>query len=478
MVKISRPECDRSVNSQTLWNPSSKGVSPGTPRPATGNADARSVWGGQSWLRTGIPAGTPAIGRLCRVVDRAVACAALALVLLAATGYAQTAPAAKTVCAQTGDIARQLAQITGWALLHPVPCDFIDKDQLNKYVKETMKKETNPSEIRAEEAVLKKFGFAPPDFDLAKTTVDLLTEQAAAFYDYHRKKLFVAESTPAEMDETVLAHELAHALADQHFNLARYVRKGQDSDDGSTARLAVMEGQATWIMSEYLARKLGQSILTNPMLISAMNAMGDVAGGQFPVFENAPLYFRLTLLFPYTKGLLFQNALLEHDREGGFAEPFQRPPLSTQQILHTDKYFANEKPTKPALPVVHLPGGYKTLVEGSLGELDESVLIEQYGSKEQAARLAPHVKGSWFELRENRNAGRTVLLYAAEWDGEESAREYFALYRTVLERKWKSFRQTSETPDSVAGSGDDGFFKLRRSGNIVTSVEGLPSELN
>ncbi len=422
--------------------------------------------------------GRRTLGSGMRAIRAAVACAALALGLMVPSGHAQTAAGAKAVCAQTGDIARKLAEITGWALLHPVPCDFIDKDQLNKYVKETMKKETSPSDIRAEEAVLKKFGFAPQDFDLAKTTVDLLTEQAAAFYDYHRKKLFVAESTPAAMDETVLAHELAHALADQHFNLAKYVRKGEDSDDGSTARLAVMEGQATWIMSEYMARKLGQSLATNPMLIAAMSAMGDVTGGQFPVFENAPLYFRLTLLFPYTKGLLFQNALVERDRQKGFAEPFQRPPLSTQQILHSEKYFANEKPSKPDLPTVRLPHGYKTLVEGCLGELDESVLIEQFGSKEEAARLAPHWKGSAFQLRENRKAGRIVLLYAAEWDSEESARDYFALYKTALQKKWKSFKSASEAPDSVEGSGDDGLFKLRRSGTVVTSLEGLPTELN
>ena len=73
--------------------------------------------------------------------------------------------------------------------------------------------------------------------------MDLLTEQAAAYYDYDKRKLFIIESTPSDNQEPVLAHELSHALADQHFRLARFIRKGRDSDDGSSARMAVMEGR-------------------------------------------------------------------------------------------------------------------------------------------------------------------------------------------------------------------------------------------
>src|SRR5208337_5695566 len=102
-------------------------------------------------------------------------------------------------------------------------------------------------------------------------TVDLLTEQAAAFYDYDRKKLFITESTPSENQEPVLAHELSHALADQSFNLAKFIHQGRSSDDGATARLAVMEGQATWLMSEFLARKNGQSLKDSPELVAMMS---------------------------------------------------------------------------------------------------------------------------------------------------------------------------------------------------------------
>ena len=370
-------------------------------------------------------------------------------------------------------------------LRHAVPCDFITKDQVNQFLKKRIKETSSPEEVRAEELTLKKFGLIPQDFDLAKNEVDLLTEQAAAFYDYDRKKLFITDSTSSESQAPVLAHELSHALADQNYNLARFIKQGRKSDDGSTARLAVMEGQATWMMSEYLARQSGTSLRDSATLAAAMAnlAAGDESDGnkndsEFPVFDKEPLYLRLTLVFPYTKGMSFQQAVLVRDPQQGFGEVFLHPPVSTQQILHPEKYFEHVAPTDPALPTVHLPHGYKGLVGGELGELEQGILLEQYAGKTRAAALAPHWRGCNFELQENKKAGRVVLLYSTEWDSEDSAAEYFDAYREAMHKKWKSMTVATETADSLTGTGDDGRFELHRKGAIVTSVEGLDPEIH
>jgi hypothetical protein len=398
--------------------------------------------------------------------------AATVAIVWSASALAQTDPRAQKLCGEANTIAIELTKISGMPLRHAVPCDFITKEKINDFLKKRVKEVAKPEEIRAEELTLKKFGLVPPDFDLAGSTVELLTEQAAAFYDYDRKKLFITESTPSDSQEPVLAHELAHALADQSFNLGRFIRQGRKSDDGATARLAVMEGQATWIMSEFLARKNGQSLKSSPALVEMMSNMSETGAGQYPVFEKAPLYERVTLIFPYTKGMLFQNAVFQRDGQVGFAEVFRKPPLSTQQILHPDKYFAGVKPTQPELPNPQLKG-YKGLVGGSLGEIEHSILLEQYGSKDRARELAPHWRGSTFALLENKKEARVVLVYAAEWDSEASARDYFAAYREVLRKKWKSITVATESEDAVTGAGDDGRFELRRKGAIVTSVEGM-----
>jgi hypothetical protein len=395
----------------------------------------------------------------------------------AASALAWTDDSAK-LCAQIPPLAEQLTKISGMTLRHPVPCDFISKEKIKDFLNQRVKDVAKPEDLRAEELTLKKFGLVPADFNLAKNTIELLTEQAAAFYDYDRKKLFITDTTSSETQEPVLAHEIAHAIADQNFNLAKFIKAGRKSDDGSTARLAVMEGQATWLMSELLARKMGQSLKDSPALLAMMSGANETGGGQFPVFDNSPLYLRLTLIFPYTKGMLFQNAVYNRDGQKGFAEVFLQPPVSTQQILHPEKYFSGVKPTEPALPKPDLPKGYKSLVGGSLGELEHTVLLEQYSGKALAAELAPHWRGCVFNLLENKKESRLVLLYAVEWDSEDAARQYFAAYRALLAKKWKHMTVATESDEAVTGTGDDGRFELHRKGTVVASVEGLPPAID
>jgi hypothetical protein len=405
----------------------------------------------------------------------------LGILVYSAASNAQSDPRAKALCAQVPGIAAELTRISGMKLRHAVPCDFINKEQIAQFLKKRVKETSSPEEVRAEELTLKKFGLIPQDFDLAKNEVDLLTEQAAAFYDYNRKKLFITDSTASDSQAPVLAHELSHALADQNYNLGRFIKQGSKSDDGSTARLAVMEGQATWMMSEYLARKAGTSLTDSATLAATMAnlAAGDEgtdsnkSDGEFPVFDKEPLYLRLTLVFPYTRGMSFQQAVLVRDPQQGFGEVFLHPPVSTQQILHPEKYFEHVQPTDPALPDVHLPRGYKGLVGGELGELEQSILLEQYVGKKRAAALASHWRGCNFELRESKKAGRVVLLYSTEWDSDANAALYFAAYREAMRKKWKAMTVSTDEADALTGTGDDGRYELRRKGAVVTSVEGL-----
>ena len=406
---------------------------------------------------------------------------ALLLILLGAAGLtpapAQPGDSAK-LCALIPPLAEQLTKISGMPLRHAVPCDFITKEKIKEFLNKRVKEVAKPEDLRAEELTLKKFGLVPPDFDLARNTIDLLAEQAAAFYDYDKKKLFVTDTTASETQEPVLSHEIAHAIADQNYNLSKFIKAGRNSDDGATARLAVMEGQATWLMSELLARKMGESLKDSPSLLATMSGAADGAAGQFPVFDQSPLYLRQTLVFPYTKGMLFQHAVFERDGQAGFGEVFRKPPASTQQIIHPEKYFSGIKPTQPDLPQPHLPKGYKSLVGGSLGELEHAIMLEQYSGKERAAELAPHWRGCAFDLEENKKAGRIVLLYAVEWDSEDAARQYLDAYRQQLAKKWKQMTIASQSADAATGTGDDGRFELRRKGAVVTSMEGLPAALD
>jgi len=379
---------------------------------------------------------------------------------------------AREIFGEIGGILQDLHEITGFRIRHRVPAEIITRDKVKEFLEQRLKEATSPEEIRVEELALKKFGLVPEDFDLAKNTVDLLTEQAAAFYDFHRKRLCITDWTPSATREPALVHELGHALADQNVNLEKFIKQGRKSDDGSLARLAVMEGQASWLMTEYLARKAGQSLATSPALLEGMARTIESGASQFPVFEKEPLYLRQTLVFPYSQGLLFQNAVYQRMKQKAFEEVFRRPPTSTQQILHPDTYFSGLAPTRPALPQLTDARGYKRIAEGTVGELDHAVLLEQYATREQSKAVSPHWRGGAYALVERRSPDRVVLLYAVDWDDAASAGTYFRLYRKVLGKKWKHLTIESESDTTVSGAGDDGHFLLQLTGTVVTSLEG------
>ena len=83
----------------------------------------------------------------------------------------------------------------------------------------------------------------------------------------------VRETAPGEQ-RVALVHELAHALADQQHPLGKYLKKGTPDDDGSTAREAVMEGQATWLTWAYVSKRNGgKAEVSKEMIDSASSSV-------------------------------------------------------------------------------------------------------------------------------------------------------------------------------------------------------------
>jgi len=380
---------------------------------------------------------------------------------------------------EIGTIEAGLSSITGLRFTRPVPYGVLNKDQLRTFLDERIKKAIKPADLRAEELTLKMLGLVPSDFDLRQNTVDLLTEQAAAFYDYNKKKLFVLEGSGTGMEErTALVHELAHALADQHFHLGKYIREGEPSDDGSTARLAVMEGQATWLMAAYLSKQDGGPAEVPDHMLSLMTESIQSSAREYPVFSKAPLYIRESLVFPYAEGMLFQNAVFRKLGRDSFSEVFLHPPASTQQILHPDLYLAHHAPSNPTPPRVPEPHAFRTLAEGNLGEFDYRVLLSQYASDDQGKALATHLAGSSYAVLEHKHEKFPVLVYASTWDSPESARQYFELYSKVLQGKWKKLDMESQTASELTGHGDSGYFRAWLDGSTVNHIDGWKSPLH
>ncbi len=401
----------------------------------------------------------------------------LLAVFLTVTGAFAAPPPA--VFAQLDQMIATLGEITGWQVKKRVPSEVLTREKFQRYLATHIKDGDHDKAVHAEELALKMFGLVPRDFNLARETSDLLGEQAAAFYDYRRKRLYLLDSTPpGEEQQMALVHELAHALADQQHSLGKYLTRGSPDADETTAREAVMEGQATWLTWAYEVKQSGGKAEVPEGMIDRLTRERDNPS-DFPVLENTPLYMRESLLFPYNAGARFQDAVYRKMGREAFNAVFARGPLSTQQIMHPGEYFGGKKPPALDLPELDKILGkqgnpYRGIIEGSVGEFDHAILLRQYVGELQGKDAAEHWRGGWFRLYEHKKDQHAILSYASEWDSPAAARRYFELYQRVLKGKWKKMEVTSASESEVGGAGDSGRFSLRLTGTSVQSFEGLP----
>lgn len=407
-------------------------------------------------------------------MPRKLFCFAVATAALCLTATAVAA--ADAAFQQIHQIVQTLSEITGMTELHPVPYGRMNKRQLHKFLARRIRKTLRPDEIQADELALKMFGLVPQSFDLKSSTVDLLTEQAAAFYDYDEKRLFLLNEASFSSEVMTLAHELSHALADQHYNLTKYMDEDEMDDDENLAHSAVVEGEASWLMIAYELKTAGQPPAPSREQLISMFDSDDSSNSDYPVLKASPLYIRQSLLFPYAEGALFFDAVYNEQGKAAFGNVFTDAPIDSAQILHPERYFAHVKPTNPPLPELAELKNSPKLNDGSLGEFDHRILLWQYVGESAGKALAADLAGSEFRISGLGKQRRPILLYTSEWDSDAHAREFLKDYDLVLHKKWNMCDENVSRPDLLAGEGDNGFYVVRLVGRTVTSVEGLPSE--
>lgn len=352
-------------------------------------------------------------------------------------------------------IFEELGNITQMPPKKTAPLEQMTRQEFHHYLQDRLKKSAKPAEIKEDELTMKWLGLVPEDFNLQQSTVDLLTEQAAAFYDYRKKKLVMVENPLGEYSPSLLAHELAHALADQYFRIGRYMDEGAKTDDSVLARQAVIEGQASWLMNEWeLRRNQRESLLKNDDPLPKWSSFQASSYSSFPVLQKAPLYLQVSLLFPYWEGGRFQQAVIAKKGISAFREVFLNPPSTTQQILHPELYLSNQGADTPDLPKVKFKG-WKPMTRGTLGELDHLVIFKMQDHPE-AEELASTWRGAAYEVRRSKSTC-CILLYTSRWKDEESA-----------ERALNAWRKHS-LKKSPRGS-----LQIRREGRDIIAIEGAP----
>jgi hypothetical protein len=223
---------------------------------------------------------------------------------------------------------------------------------------------------------------------------------------------------PAE--EITYAHEFTHALQDQRFNLKELMGEDFDQSDRQMARAAVVEGDATLLMSLWAQQNLTAAEL------------GEVAATTDPasqaVLDRMPAILKDPLLFPYTQGLTI--ALTAFTQGGGFAGVdalYADPPASTEQVLHPEKLEAREAPVAVTFPddlAARLGDGWKVSMQDTFGELLLGIVLKE-GGADAPLDAAAGWGGDRLALVEGPGGEVAVVLETA-WDTSGDADEFAA----------------------------------------------------
>ena len=400
---------------------------------------------------------------------------------------------------------------TGLPIKSTVKRQMTTRTAVESYLQEKFDEDQSAKRLQRDEIVLKKFGLLDRGFDLKPFLLALLKEQIEAFYDSKTKTVNMLDWVDIDEQKPVLAHELTHALQDQHADLEKWddqtpVDVSTDSagdtdhlqrDEMDTARDAVAEGQATAVMMDYILKPSGKSLVKDPEVMNILKQQMN-GSGDSPVMARAPLLLSESLLFPYREGLSFeQDVWMDEGQAAAFTNALDHPPTSSWEIINPREYEKHHIPAVPLLPDIHplVDKLYQPYDIGQVGQLDVHILTELFGGDQAARNLTPAWNGGLYwagQLRSAKAAAELsstkslALLYLAEWRNPASAQAFAKLYADSLGRKYSGLKVDDTAKASAPADGksieqvystSEGPVVITTRRNLVFIAESFPLDL-
>ncbi len=373
--------------------------------------------------------------------------------------------------AAADEVLGQMSQITGLKLVTPLKKSLRSREEIRAYVIKQMNEEKNPAERYADQRSAEAFGLLPKGFDLDAFMVNVLTEQVEGLYDPKTREYYIADWSPLADQRMVMAHELTHALEDQHFQIEAWVKAARPNEDAELARDAVLEGSAMAAMVDYLMLGTGRSLKDLPDFDPGM-LIGDL--GSTPTLQKAPPFLKDALIFPYIAGLNFSAALLKNNGWSALPPIFDRPPVSTQQILHPALYRSGKTPPSVTLPRLEklLGDNWAKLDENVMGEFGWKEVLKQFLDNDRAKALAAAWDGDRYAVFEHKQSKKLILVTRLHLDSEEHAARFFGQYSEALEKKYSQRSNLQRRPNFFSFDTPDGGVFLDCLGDECVTMEG------
>lgn len=313
---------------------------------------------------------------------------------------------------------------TGLAFRTPPRSALRSKEQVRAYLIAKLEEELPPARMRGLETAYRLFGLLPDTLALRTLLLDLYSEQVAGYYDPDSATLFGVAGADRAQLRLVLAHEMVHALQGQYLPLDS-ILKSTASNDRLTAAQAILEGQATLASIEVLAP--GQDVARTPQFWEMYRDQVREQQSAMPVFARAPLVVREALIFPYLDGAEFMHWW---DTSGPKDTlPYgPRMPVSTEQILHPERYARGDAPVPLAFPP-----DTGVLYEDALGENEIRVLLAALAGSDEVQTVVPIGWGG-DRFRVYEAPGGPALAWYVAWDDQRSADRFLRSAGPALRR--------------------------------------------
>jgi hypothetical protein len=302
--------------------------------------------------------------------------------------------------------------------------------QVRDYLVRKLREDLPPARLAGIESAYRLFELLPDTLGLEALLVDLYSEQVAGYYDPDSATLFGVEGADPLQQKLVLAHEMVHALQGQYLPLDSILRDLR-SNDRLAAAQAVLEGQATLVSIRLISPDA--DLTTSSGFWEQYREQVSAQQTAMPVFARAPLVLRRTLLFPYVDGAEFMG-WWETTPERDSMPWGTRMPVSTEQVLHPERYREGDRPVE-----LRFISGPEPMYEDLLGELEAAILEAELAGG-RAESLVPLGWGG-DRYRVYPSSGGPALVWYAVWDESRYADRYAGrITRPCLARSRSGYR--------------------------------------
>lgn len=353
---------------------------------------------------------------------------------------------------QVDEITEQVVELRGLELEEELDFSIMDREELESFLQDEVDIEEGDSDLYWIFRLIEDRGL-----DLREIMVEAQATDIYGFYDPETEQTYVISDDDeiGVLEEVFVAHELVHALQDQHYDLGQLQTLEPDYDRLMAFRTMV-EGDAVLVQQLYAEQYLTEEEMTTYM----QEAIGATQNEEaLEILESLPRYFLESMSLPYSAGLQFMLQVYDGDFDE-VNEVLADPPASSQQTLNPGDYLEGEieDPVEIELPdfTEQLEGDWEQHRAGTFGVFDLTIMLEENGVTDAQAVLEPW-RGSSFAAYIEEDHVLGVL--ESRWASEEGA----AGFEEALVQSMEGY----DRQDGV-WAGEDRFHTVVTDGDSVT----------